>query len=193
MYLLETTVTSEPAAEPIDNADIKELLEISHTSDDTELTQLAKSARIWVENYCGRAMITQTRKAYFVDYEQFVLLPYSPIQSVTSVTRKRYDESDLLTADSDYYVQGNKNMFIRMISTETLNTKPGHSPKDRISGWDLEIVYVCGYGDDDTDVPQDLREAMTELAAHWYESPKKMQDIPQKVYDIIDGYKVIEI
>ena len=141
-------------------------LQIAHTDDDTLFTSLIKVARMWAEKYTGRAFITQTRKAYYVDHSNIINLPYAPIQSVTSVTRKRYDQSTALTVDSDYYVQGNDRKFLRMATLGT--TQPGVSVKDFAFPYDLEVVYVCGYGDAASDVPQDIIEAVSKIAATLY-------------------------
>ena len=101
------TVITEPTIEPVTLAEVKSVLRISHSDDDTMLAGYIKSARRWAENYLDLFIMTQTVE-FTVDMWpglEFGLGVW-PIQSVTSV---KYDDTSspiteqTLAEATDYY------------------------------------------------------------------------------------------
>jgi len=169
-YLSSTSITSAPAVEPVTAAEVKLFSKIDFADDDALLTILIKSARESVEKYIDKALITQTIKAYYIGYGKRIWLPYGPHQSVTSVTRKRRAESDLLVADTDYYVMGDTSKFLDMEPSSGANP-PGTSRNESVSSeWNLEVVFIAGYGTDSTDVPQPIKEAILKTVETNYDN-----------------------
>ena len=168
--LREAVVTVEPLVEPVSLSEARDWLEIENfTEDDPKLKLIIKSARQWCEKWLSRSLITQTLTSNFENYGRKINLPYSPVQSVTSVTRIQNDVSTLLTEGSDYYVMANRDKYLNM---NTISYTNGFLyPKDRFHNSDsLEVVYVSGYGDEKEDVPELIREAILRIVSTNYES-----------------------
>lgn len=160
------TLTTAPAAEPVSTAEAKTHMRVSTSADDTYIDTLIKAARMDSENFQHRQLITAT---YTLTIDRFptadyIDLPRPPLQSVTSV--KYYDNAGTQqTFSSSYY-------------TVDISTAPGRIYVDRDTGWPsdvddrrnaVEIIYVAGYGNAGTDVPQTTLHAIKIKAAHWYE------------------------
>ena len=158
-YLVSKTITTAPAVEPVTVTEVKLFSKIDFTEDDALLTIMIKSAREAAEQYLNKSLITQTITAYWRNYDSRIHLPYGPHQSVTSVTRKRRSESTLLVADTDYYVMGFDTFSLDLEPTGSINPR-GVSKNEAMSAWDLEVVYVAGYGTASTDIPQPIKEAI---------------------------------
>lgn len=158
---MSLTVTSAPSVEPISTAEAKEYLRIdtSDTSQDNILAIEIKAVRQRFEEYLQRTLITTTLSYEMNahDMRNPIEIPRPPVQSITSLTT--YDEAS-----------GSET------STVVTNTKYQLVNKailvERNEGWDVNrryragtLVYVAGYGDVSTDVPQDIVMAMLELLA----------------------------
>lgn len=177
--------TVPPAAEPVALADVKLQARIDTTADDTLVTNLITGARQWVEQYTGRALITQTWQFYMdvwpgvpepwwdgvrerpitaLDSVQYVHLPRPPLASVNSI--QYFDNCDNATVwpSSNYYVDTIRapgRIALRMGSVWPVPTRPANG---------IMIEYVCGYGSDGTTVPEPIKTAIRQIIAHWYEN-----------------------
>jgi len=197
--LVDVVVTTEPAAEPVSRAEVKSFIGISHTSHDTLIDDLITGARRLAETYTGRAFIEQTRTAYWVNHGVKIWIPYAPIISVTTVTRKRDDESTVLLDGTDFFVQGLDKKFLRLASTSLLNQKSGFSPTDDLSFFDLEIKYKCGYGTSASDVPDTLRTTIMQMVSTWYnfrddaEFGATISKVPQDSIWKLNSFKIWEV
>jgi uncharacterized phiE125 gp8 family phage protein len=162
MYLQLDTA---PAVFPVTVADLKDHLRVSNTASDTYLAAILAAAADELDGPTGklrRALISQTWRAYERDwpiYDRFgvdrINLPLPPLQSVTSV--KYYDADNALQTlpTSAYHV---------VISTD------GEGCIERVEGqtWPtvyerpdaIEIEFIAGYGDAETDVPDAIRHAV---------------------------------
>lgn len=185
-YFPRIVVTTDPASEPVSTAEAKTHLRIpsSATSEDTYIDALVTAARLYVEEYTERKLITQTvteyRDALPGDVDKrlpqqgrvsdaktsgvkFIELRATPVQSVSSVTT--YDDADNGTvwASSNYRLSpgGQRSRLAPTGSaawpTYTRNTDG------------IVIEYVAGYGAA-SDVPAPIVEAIKMLVAHWYEN-----------------------
>ncbi len=137
----------------------------SHT-DAAYVAGLITAARNYVENITRRALITQTWDYYRDSWpagDRFEL-PYAPLQSVTSV---KYTDTDgdetTLTVSTDYVVDtASEPGAIVLPYGETW-------PADQLNPKTPIVVrFVCGYGDDAANVPEEIKHAILLLVAHWY-------------------------
>lgn len=182
-------VTTGPASEPVDTADVKEWLRIESdvTEDDTLLDNLISASRSWIEGYIETKLITQTvtqtldnwpRSREYVDplpsegHIDTVLAPERawvelmgrPVQSITAIYT--YDDSGTQSEwSSANYDLSNTGDRARVLP------KNGIAWPSATRNYDaIEIVYVVGYGASGSDVPQDILTAMRMMIAHWYEN-----------------------
>src|SRR5215204_4357216 len=98
-------VIAPPVEEPIDLADLKAALKVSHVDDDALLAAMLAEARETIEVKTERQL---ARKTWLLTIDYFpaaeIILPHRPIDSVVSV---KYDDSaglEQTMAPSDYFL-----------------------------------------------------------------------------------------
>jgi uncharacterized phiE125 gp8 family phage protein len=99
-------LTTPPSEEPVEVAELKDHLRITHTDDDAYIGDLGVVARQYVERIQGRAYMTQTWTLWLDSFprERYIELWRVPLQDVTHV--KYYDAADSATefASTNYMV-----------------------------------------------------------------------------------------
>ncbi len=180
MRLVQTT---PPASEPVTVAEVKLHCRIDISDDDAYLAGLITAAREMIESRTWRQLCTATWKIVFDDFPHYqsnvldnevILLPKSPIQSVTSV--KYYDplnvfqtfspsqyDVDLIGEPARIYPSLG---FFFPVTRERLNA--------------VEIVFVAGYSADGTSVPAGLKTAIMWLVAGWYWNRESVSEVAMK-------------
>lgn len=161
---MNLVLESAPAAEPISTADAKTHLKVTGSSEDAYIDSLVKSVRTHVERYLGRALITQTWKAYFDKWDRVLLLHYSPIQSITHV--KYYNTSGTLTTLNDGYWPDVISQPGRIVRKYDFNYPELEQGRPNA----IEVQYVCGYGVAGSSVPSDIINAMKLMLTDYYDN-----------------------
>lgn len=184
------TVVAGESVEVVTTTQIKTNLRIA-SSDSTHDTQIGvcKDASISVaKEYLQKSLMNRTLKLSldnipfsdsvlpdkdgittgpFLEYRQrSVNLPFSPLQSVTSV--KTFDDSDNATtmASTRYYVDTSSEY-----GKVVLRTGETWDDMLRVANA-IEITYVAGYGSVATSVPAGIRQGIIVLASHYFENPE---------------------
>jgi len=172
----------------ISTEDMKEFLKIESTItlEDDLIDSLVKSAVRTIEREARIALLTQTWTYYLDRILNKIELPRPPLQSLTSF----YYYNDSYTeyeVDSDLY----------QVVAE-LQDQPGFILKNTNSVWPvytsngngIKIIYLAGFGDDASDIPDDLILAVKSLACHYFENRESSEEIPTGIKDIIDSRKI---
>ena len=164
--IYQEQITTQPAVEPVDLNDVKRQLNIdtSDTTDDTLLTDYITAARREVENKLNRTLITTeyTMKLDFI-YDTEIRIPSSPLISVTSFDYiDTSGNSQSLVEGTDFKVCSNG---IESVLTPEYNIL---WPDTRDEKEAVTIVYDAGYGAAASDVPQEIRTAITMVVADLY-------------------------
>lgn len=193
MFPKLTVIDMHPTIEPITLTDAKEQLRIDHTDHDFMITGLIKAARERVESICGRAIVQQTRIAYFYEWPEKVFnLLYPAIQSITHI---KYTDAD-----------GNQETF----AAANYTLDPGSTPGRVVLGYQktwpsvtlnqedypIEIKYVCGYPADEEDytanIPETIKLAIRMIVESMYggmqEGYAKYRD--DAINSILSQYRV---
>lgn len=160
-------LVSAPATEPVSLTEAKLHLRVDSTADDSLITALITAAREYVEAFTGRALITQTWD-YILDAwpsGDEIVIPLPPLQSVTSVTYRDSDGNTSTVSSSTYTVDTDSEPGRVVLLTGY--TWPS-TTLYAVGG--VRVRFVAGYGDNASDVPQALRQAMLLLVGHWYEN-----------------------
>lgn len=195
---MKTVLVTGPTKKPLDIMNVKDQLRIDYDDDseETYLERLIATATERVENLCGRKLITQTWKAYYDDwpFEDRFEIPFGQLQSITHLKYTDTDDSTSTWSTTNYKV-------------DTYDD-PGHLVLGYNKSWPtvtlqvanpIEIQFVCGYGDDEEDVPEQLRHAMKLLVTHWYENREGWLSIPgmsvyletpEALYALIEDYRI---
>jgi uncharacterized phiE125 gp8 family phage protein len=154
-----------PAAEPVTLAEARAWLRLDGTDEDALVTTLVAAARIHVESTTGRALLTQSWRVVLDCWpiDRSVMLPVAPLQTLTEI--RAYDEGgDASTIALAQFQAETAVAPARLLLPPSVGGMP--ALRQRLG---IEIDYVAGYGDDGSDVPADLRQALLVLVAHWFE------------------------
>lgn len=177
------TITTAPANEPLDAAETISYLRIDSGVDTTLIDNLIQAARFWAEDYTNRTLLTTTftlsldaigevdvplKEGFYTGYSDtprvnYIELPRSPVQSVTSIKSFADDNTATTLATSNYFVD-----TVREPARIVLRDG-GTWPTDLRNANGIEVLYVAGYGDSRATIPEPIRVAMLEYIAHLYE------------------------
>lgn len=182
--------TTAPATEPITTAEAKSHLRVDISDDDTLIDNLVTAARLHVERITNRSLITQTWK-YYLDgvFPNLIRLPRGPIQSVTNIKYLDIDGAEQ-TVSTDVYRVDTVSEPARVVEEEDEDWPDTENTINAIY-----ITYDAGYGDNASDVPQPLRQAILLLVGNWYREreatvPTTLTEVPMAVNALLQPYKV---
>jgi uncharacterized phiE125 gp8 family phage protein len=160
------TVTVAPVNKPLTLLEVKTHLRIdtSDASEDTYLNLLIDAVTEYAEKYTKRDFITRTYKTLRDCFWDSLEIRRNPIQSVSIV---KYLVDDVLTlVSTDVYFLIESNTFPHL-SLKVNQVWPTNED-DREQA--VEIIFVSGYGDDPTDIPEKLKLGMLNHIADMYEN-----------------------
>jgi uncharacterized phiE125 gp8 family phage protein len=160
----ETLVT--PSILPLDLQEVKNHLRESGTDQDELIQSLIDAAVEWAEEYTRRKFINQT---WDITYDRFppwrgaLLLPFAPLQSVTSITYTDTTGAPVVLSSSLYTVDTTA-LSPRIVPAfdELWPSTQGHIN-------DVTVQAVFGYGSLPTDVPSTVRTRLLEAVHHLFE------------------------
>lgn len=160
--LRKVPVISAPAVEPITRQWLKDHTKIEYTAEDDLIDSYIKAERIYLEEYTRRKFITQTVVEYadtFL-YHFPLILELAPVQSITSVEYIAEGDTDYTTLASTVYDSDIRSepAFIELAESQSW---PALADKRNA----VRITYIAGYGDEGTDVPEPIRQAIALRAA----------------------------
>lgn len=179
-----TLVTPAAATYPVTLAEAKSQCRVDSSDDDTYLETLIAAATDHVEQYTGRAIISQTWKLTLDAFSDSILLPKGPVQSVSSVTY--YDtngDEQTLSAD-DYTFDGSSDpqWIVRNSDASWPTTLDGINA--------VSVTFVAGY----STVPPSIRHAILLLISQWFDqrsgtSDKPFSAVPHAVDALLANYR----
>lgn len=185
-----TKLITPPATLAVSLADIKLFLRVDSTTEDAEITAFAKAAITRIEKYIDHKLITQTWEILFdrfpgsgsialddltgtIDVSRSVLnggrgqieLPFGRVQSITSFQTFDNDDNAYTFASTNYTVdtksyQGRIALRLGQVWPATVLRS--------VNG--IKIVAVVGYGNSETDVPEEITHAIKLTVAKMYEN-----------------------
>lgn len=164
---MNLNLTTAPALEPLFIDDVKKQLriDVSQNEEDDYLQQLIYAARHYAERRTGRALITQSWTLKLPKFCEEIELPKPPLRSVTSITYKDSDGASQTLSSSVYQVD---------TASQPGRIKLAYGqiwPSVRENDYDsVAILFSAGYGGDPDSVPNEIRQAMLLLVAHWFEN-----------------------
>jgi uncharacterized phiE125 gp8 family phage protein len=157
-------VVTPPTVEPLTLAEAKDQARVpaALTADDTYIERLIRVARETVEYRTGRQLLTSTWDVYFDSFPEVLLIPYPPVQSVTTI--KYLDSDGVQQTLSD-------TLYDEDLASQPARITPAYNeswPSIRTANNAVVVRCISGYGDAATDVPEQLRHAVALLVAHLY-------------------------
>jgi uncharacterized phiE125 gp8 family phage protein len=187
-------LTAAPAAEPISLAEAKAHLRIDVDDEDALISSLIVAARMFVERTLGLALISQGW-SYFLDFwprSTCVTLSISPVQAVGTVTLHDTDGGATVVDAEDYAVDA-------LSSPARVVFKSAPPPVVTRELNAFEIAFTAGYGDEASDVPAPIRQALMLLVAHWFERREPVvlgagaQEVPATVAGLLLPYRRVRL
>jgi len=187
---MPTVIKTEPEAEPITVDVMQDHLRVDSDDEETLIESLITTARITVEHWTARQLITATWNLYLDAFKAEIRVPYPPLQSVSSI--KYYDTGGTQqTLDSSVY-------------TVDTYAKPGRVVEAYSQTWPstrsiinaVDVEFVAGYGAAGSDVPEPLLQAMKLLVGHWFENREGVligvtaRELPLAVQSLIFPYRI---
>jgi uncharacterized phiE125 gp8 family phage protein len=192
-----------PAVEPVTVDEAKTHCNIFASADDGYVTGLIAAARRKAENYTRSAFITQKWRylrdgfpGYSMLYERsgynFFYVPKPPLQTIdlfTFVDTAGVVQT-LATPVTDYQLdKGGEQRPARLIPPFARPWLPTRMVPNSVI-----VEFTCGYGDDGTKVPDDIRLAIKMMVADWYatredSSVMSLHSVPRGVCELLDDYR----
>jgi N-methylhydantoinase B/oxoprolinase/acetone carboxylase alpha subunit len=203
------TVNTAETEYAITSAEVKNWLRIDGSDDDTVITLLTKTAHNWAKRYTARSLTTQTLtlsidSIYDTDIpledgmytgididitRRSILLPESPVASITSV--KYYDDADTeSTFTSSKYYLDKAGVPARFVLRQGESYPTGLRVANA-----LEIKYVAGYGGS-SDVPEDIKQACLLYTAYLFEQRgdgEKNLNPPHSATQLLQAYRIRQL
>jgi len=79
-------INSTTGSEVVSTTNAKDYMRVDTSADDTLIGQMIVQARVWIENYLSRDIVSKTRSLYLATVNERFSLPFSPIASVQTIT-----------------------------------------------------------------------------------------------------------
>ena len=185
---MSLTLVTAPTVYPLDISEVAEHLRMSETESVArlfDLNRLITDATGFVEDYTWRALITQTWD-YFLDAwpsERYIVVPKPLLQSVTGVYYTEDDEAEVeftdVAVDSDS--QPGRVILEHDYTWPSVTLTPANP---------IRIRFVAGYGDEGSDVPPRIKQAMLlHIAQNYTGEPHKVNYI-DPIESILRNYRI---
>lgn len=145
------------------------------TALDAELTDKVNGIADEAEHQTGRAFVTQTWELTLDAFPDAIKLPHPPIASVTWVKFYDLDGVQQTLDPQDYQVDTKS-------EPGWIVPAPGRTwPATAARIGAVEVVYVCGYGDDYTSVPPAIQQYITGMLENEYYPNPSAQFLVRKL------------
>ena len=182
-YNIASTIVTEPTEEPVTLAEVKAHLRITEPDENTLLNNLIKTVRRQFETLTGRAVITQTWKAFYDGWpDEYFILPRPTLQSITHINYIDTDGTSATWAATNYIVDTDKEPGL-----VTLGYAKSYPSVTLYPSNPIEIQFICGYGLA-ANVPQDLKTMLLMGIERLYDRPDKNYD--EILRDIWDSFLI---
>jgi len=165
------------------------------TSEDALITSSITSATKRCEEYTRRKFINQTWELSLGKFpSETIELPFSPLSSVTSITYEDEDGTTQTWASSNYQVDAKSEPGRVWVEPDISYPTTEAGRLDAV-----QITFVTGYGATAADVPQELKDAIKILVAHWFDNREFVTvgigfsgqiPMPDGVMNMLDDYSL---
>ncbi len=183
--------TVPPATQAVTTAMVRDHIRISTVNEDSLLDSYIGAATHYIEGRTGRQLIDATWVWTLEGFSSLLYVRHAPLSSVTSITY--LDQAgDTQTLSTDVYDVDTKTEPGRILLAREQSFPSIDSGFEAVT-----ITYVAGYGDESADVPDELRMAIMQLCAQWYEIREpvvmgSINNVPRSVEALINQSKLPE-
>lgn len=172
-------------------ADMLAHLNLTAGLDDTLVQDKINSAEAWIEQFIGRALLTQTRVVYFDRFHRSLELPVTPVQSITSITYLDPTQTQQTLASNAYTATPLNSDDVPTYLYPVPGTFWPNTARVKSA---VTVTVQAGYASA-ANVPPPLIEAIKLLVAHWYENREASlvgvtsSELPFGLMDILNRYR----
>lgn len=154
------TLVTPAATYPVTLAEAKAQCRVDHSDEDGTLNALIAAATDYVEQYCGKALVSQTWLLSLDAFTDAIEIPLGPVQSVSSVKYYDADNIEQTVSSADYVVDlaTNPQWIVRNSDTAWPATATGVNV--------VNITFVAGYAT----MPPAIKLALLLLVSAWYDN-----------------------
>ena len=188
------TRTPAPTVEPITRAEAKAHSRVTVSDDDDYIDALIAVVRDRIEQHTRRALLTQTWQLTLDNWptgRRDILLPWAPLQSVSSITYVDTSGTTQTWSSSNYTVNtGATPGRVRLKYDELY-------PSARFQPDAITVTYVAGYGATASTVPAGIVHACKILCGHYYDNREPVvtgtiaSPIPETWKALLGPYRVL--
>jgi uncharacterized phiE125 gp8 family phage protein len=189
------SLITAPLLEPLTLIETKDHLRYTASDQDALISELIPAARRFAENYCQRALITQTwdfiLDRFPAGHRAPIELPFAPLQSVTTIT---YTDT-----------AGDPTVLSAALYQVDAVSEPGRVAPVFGENWpatraELNAVIVriiAGYGDSPADVPAGIRQGQLMFIGHMFERREStaaitISKVPHAHEYLLDPYRILK-
>ncbi len=180
-------LTSPPATEPVSLAEAKAHLRITHTDDDTYISTLIIAARRLVEARTGLRLLQQGWSLFLDTWPcgGMIDVPLAPLIAIDDIII--YGDLDTpATLDHAHYFLDAASRPPRVVFREgRVPAQPGRQANG------IEVKLQAGFGAAATAVPQELKQAVLLITAHWFSRRGEGDDgvLPMAILELLAPYR----
>lgn len=193
-------IVGAPTVEPVTLCDARNHLRIEAFGyplahpDDSYITALISVAREWCEQYIRRALATQTVNVVLDEFSDTMVLPITPVQSVTSIKYLDVAGVEQTLPSTVYYVD----TFSGAVKLNPNQVWPTVYNRDDVITIDYKAGYTTGETLDPMPIPFPIRAAMLLIVGSLYENRQQDQmgsaritynSLPLGVYNLLQPYR----
>lgn len=163
---------------------------VYHTQDDTYIATLILVATQCIEHETRRALIN---RSFTLQLEGFpaggeIILPRSPLSSVTSVTYTDTAGATQTVSSGDYHTYS-----VNGVGRVMLKSTASWPSTQGTGNLDVSVNFTAGYGATSASVPVALKQAVLLQATHLYDNrtavaPAQLYEIPRAVERLVVQY-----
>lgn len=184
-------LVTAPAVVPVDLPSVKAWLRVDYGDEDENIRLMINSAVAYLDGYrgiLGRCLINQV---WSTSHRSWAKRIPAVMPNVSAAVVKYYDinGTQQTVSASDYRVHADyiyfKNSF-------------GHPQLEVDRDDPITVEWTCGFGAAATDIPQDIKDAIKTLVAHWFENREaivpnerrvELERMPLSFTDIVAKYR----
>jgi uncharacterized phiE125 gp8 family phage protein len=166
------------ATKPVTTAEAKAHLRVDGSDEDTLIDSYIAAATSFVENYTGRALISQTWELVLDDFTDAIQIPKGPVQSITYV--KYFDTAEAeQTLALDQYTLDNVSDPAWLVKPDDVNYP---TVADGVNN--VIIRFVAGY----STLPAEIKAAILLLIAAWFDN-RSTGEIADTVHALLSNHR----
>jgi len=159
--------TTPPSVNAISLQDAKDHLRIDGTDEDALILAYIRAASDYAEKATNLQFLTSTWKLRLNEFpagSDPIIFQKNPVQSISSISYVDIDGNSQTWASSNYEVD----VTSRPGRIRPVNTESYPSTKDQYNA--VTITFDAGYGDDNSDVPDEIRSALRIMVSYLFEN-----------------------